>query len=153
MDTKDTKDIKTEVLNRIKAVQEYKRIPEKKINQWINEIPIYEFKPRTITEVKEEIDHENLFDRKVSDVITYLSQYKDYTLEERWSGYENNYFMFTIQRSETSDEIIERIYDIVDSDCRAFLKQEDEIANIDEQIRRLEYKRNKIVRCRNNTVI
>ena len=85
-DTKDIKDIKTEVLNRIKAVQEYKRIPEKKINQWINEIPTYEFEPRTSTEVKEEIDRENLFDRKVSDVITYLSQYKDYTLEERWSG-------------------------------------------------------------------
>ena len=145
-------DIKKEVLNRIKAVQKYKRIPEKKINKWIDRIHISEFNPRIITEDKGEVDKDILFNRKISDVIAFLSQYKDYNLEERWSGYENNYFMFSIERSETSDEIIERIYDIVDSDCRAFLKQEDEIADIDEQIRRLEYKKNKIVRCRNNTI-
>lgn len=146
MDTKDTKDIKTEVLNRIKAVQEYKRIPEKKINQWINEIPTYEFEPRTITEVKEEIDRENLFDRKVSDVITYLSQYKDYTLEERWSGYEDNYFVFSIQRPETSDEIVTRICNIVRSSCCSFLEQEEQIADIDEQIRKLENQKSKLAR-------
>ena len=150
MDTKDTKDIKDiedikkEVLNRIKAVQEYKRIPEKKINQWINEIPTYEFEPRTITEVKEEIDRENLFDRKVSDVITYLSQYKDYTLEERWSGYEDNYFVFSTQRPETSDEIATRICNIVRGSCCSFLKQEEQIADIDRQIRRLENQKRKL---------
>ena len=47
---------------------------------------------------------------------------------------------------------MKRIYDIVDSDCRAFLKQKDKIADIDEQIRRLEYRKNKIVRCRNNAI-
>ena len=147
MDTKDTEDIKyikKEVLNRIKAVQEYKRIPEKKINQWINEIPTYEFEPRTITEVKEEIDRENLFDRKVSDVITYLSQYKDYTLEERWSGYEDNYFVFSIQRPETSDEIATRICNIVRGSCCSFLKHEEQIADIDKQIRKLENQKRKL---------
>ena len=147
MDTKDTKDIKTEVLNRIKAVQEYKRIPEKKINQWINEIPTYEFKPRTITEVKEEIDHENLFDRKVSDVITYLSQYKDYTLEERWSGYEDNYFVFSTQRPETSNEIATRICNIVSCEI-AINKQKEQLAQIayiDEQIRKLKNRKDKIL--------
>lgn len=139
-------DIKKSVLNRIKAVQKYKRIPEEKIIKWINEVPSYEFKPRIITEDKGEVDYENLFDRKVSDVIAYLSQYKDYTLEERWDGYETNYFVFTIQRPETSDEIIERIYNVVDSDCRTFLEQEDEIADIDEQIRRLKDKKGKIAR-------
>ena len=34
----DIEDIKKEVLNRIKGIQKYKRIPEKKIIQWINEI-------------------------------------------------------------------------------------------------------------------
>lgn len=139
-------DIKKGVLNQIKAVQKYKRIPEKKIIKWINEVPSYEFKPRIITEDKGEVDRDMLFNRKISDVIAFLSQYKDYNLEERWSGYEDNYFIFSIERPETSDEIIERIYNVVSSDCRTFLEQEDEIADIDEQIHRLEDKKSKIAR-------
>ena len=143
-DIKDIKDIKKEVLNRIKANEEYKRIPEKKINQWINEIYVGEFNPRTITEVKEEIDRENLFDRKVSDVIAYLSQYKDYTLEERWSGYEDNYFVFTIQKPETFDEIVTRICSMVHGSCRSFLEREEQIADIDNQIRKLKNQKSKL---------
>lgn len=142
----DTENIKKEVLNRIKDDQEYKGIPEKYIIQWINKIPESEFIPHTITDVKEEVDWENLFNRKVSETIDYLSQYKDYIIEERWSDYEHNYFVFVIERPETSDEIIERIYDIVDSDCYTFLKQKEQLADIDEQIRRLKDKKSKIVR-------
>ena len=138
-------DIKREVLNRIKNDQEYKEIPEKYIIQWINEIPISEFKPYTITDVKEEIDWKNLFNRKVSETIDFLSQYKDYIIEERWSDYEHNYFVFVIERLETSDEIIERIYDIVDRDCHAFLERNDEIVDIDEQIRKLKNRKSKIL--------
>lgn len=138
-------DIKKEVLNRIKDDQEYKIIPDKYIIQWINEIPTSEFEPHIITEDKGEVDWENLFNRKVSDIITFLSQYKDYNLEERWSGYEDNYFMFSIERPETSDEITERIYDIVDMDCHAFLERNDEIADIDEQIQKLKNRKNKIL--------
>ena len=142
----NTEEIKKEVLNRIKNVQKYKRIPEKKIKQWINEIHASEFEPYTITEVKEEINRENLFDKKVSDVIAYLSQYKDYTLEERWSGYEDNYFVFSIQRPETLDEIATRICNIVHSSCCSFLEREEQIADIDEQIRKLENQKSKLAR-------
>ena len=138
-------DIKKEVLNRIKDDQEYKIIPDKYIIQWINEIPASEFSPYTITDVKEEIDWKNLFNRKVSETIDFLSQYKDYIIEERWSDYEHNYFVFVIERLETSDEIIERIYDIVDIDCHAFLERNDEIADIDEQIQKLKNRKNKIL--------
>ena len=55
----DIEDIKKEVLNRIKGIQKYKRIPEKKIIQWINEIPATDFNPYTITEDKEEADEKN----------------------------------------------------------------------------------------------
>ena len=139
-------DIKKEVLNRIKDDQEYKEIPEKYIIQWIDEIPVSEFSPYTITDVKEEIDWKNLFNRKVSETIDFLSQYKDYIIEERWSDYEHNYFVFVIERLETSDEIIERIYDIVDRDCCAFLDQNNEIADIDEQIRKLKNRKKLILR-------
>ena len=139
-------DIKREVLNRIKNDQEYKEIPEKYIIQWINEIPTSEFEPYTITDVKEEIDWKNLFNRKVSETIDFLSQYKDYILEERWSDYEHNYFVFVIERPETSDEIIERIYDIVDMDCRVFLRREEQLADIDKQIREFQNKKKQIER-------
>ena len=139
-------DIKKEILNRIENDQEYKEIPEKYIIRRINEIPVSEFKPYTITDVKEEIDWKNLFNRKVSETIDFLSQYKDYIIEERWSDYEHNYFVFVIERLETSDEIIERIYDIVDRDCRAFLERNDEIADIGKQMCELKNRKNKILR-------
>lgn len=135
-------DIKREVLKRIK--EKYGTIPEEKIIKWINEVPKYKFEPIIFDEDKEEIDKEDLFDRKVSEVIDFLSQYKDYTLEERWSGYEENYFILTVRRPETLDEIAKRICDFVDSDCRDFLKKEEEIAKIDQEIRKLEDKKSKI---------
>ena len=136
----DIEDIKKEVLNRIKGIQKYKRIPEKKIIQWVNEIPATDFNPYTITEDKEEADEKKLYDRKVSEIIDYLSKYKDCILEERYSGYE-----FCIYRPETSDEIIERICNRVGAYCRVFLEQNDEIANIDEQIHKLENRKKQIL--------
>ena len=136
----DIEDIKKEVLNRIKGIQKYKRIPEKKIIQWINEIPANYFNPYTITEDKEDANEKFLYDRKVSEIIDYLSKYKDCILEERYFGYE-----FCIYRPETSDEIIERICNRVGAYCRVFLEQNDEIANIDEQIRKLENQKRKLL--------
>ena len=136
----DIEYIKKEVLSRIKGIQKYKRIPEDKIIKWINEIPTIDFNPHTITEDKEEADEEQLYDRKVSEIIDYLSNYKDCILEERYFGYE-----FCIYRSETPDEIIERIYNIVDINCRVFIERNDEIANIDEQIQKLENRKKLIL--------
>ena len=136
----DIEYIKKEVLSRIKGIQKYKRIPEDKIINWISEIPTIDFNPHTITEDKEEADEEQLYDRKVSEIIDYLSKYKDCILEERYFGYE-----FCIYRPETSDEIIERIYNIVDINCRVFLERNDEIANIDKQIQKLENRKKLIL--------
>ena len=136
----DIEDIKKEVLNRIKGIQKYKRVPEKKIIQWINEIPAIDFNPYTITEDKEDANEKFLYDRKVSEIIDYLSKYKDCILEERYFGYE-----FCIYRPETSDEIIERICNIVGVNCQVFLEQNDEIANIDEQIQKLENRKRDIL--------
>ena len=138
-------DIKNEVLDRIKAIQKYKKIPWKEIIKCIEEIPISEFKPCIITEDRELVDKESLFGRKVSEIIDFLSEYKDYVLEERWSGYEDNYFMFVTNRSETTDEIIKRIYSSVNEDCRILLTKVDEIADIDDQIRKLESRKRKLL--------
>ena len=141
-----TEDIKKEVLNRIKSIKKYKRIPEKEIIQWIDEIPQNEFEPYTINEEKEEVDKDMILDRKVSDIIDFLSQYKDYILEERWWGYEDNYFLFTADRQETSDEIVARICSKVESNCRAFLEKDKQIAEIDKEIRRLQNKKSELMK-------
>ena len=133
-------DIKSGILNRIKSTQKYSRITKEKIMEWINELPSDYFTPHTITEDKEEANEKFLYDRKVSEIIDYLSKYKDCVLEERYFGYE-----FCIYRPETSDEIIERICNIVDVSCRVFLEQNDEIANIDEQIQKLENRKKLIL--------
>ena len=141
-----TEDIKKEVLNQIKSIKKYKRIPEKEIIQWIDEIPQNEFEPYTINEEKEEVDKDMILDRKVSDIIDFLSQYKDYILEERWWGYEDNYFLFTADRQETSDEIVARICSKVESNCRAFLEKDKQIAEIDKEIRRLQNKKSELMK-------
>ena len=139
-------DIKKEVLKQIK--KKYNTIPVEKIIQWINEVPAYEFKQLIITADKEEIYKEDLFDKKISEVIDFLSQYKDkdYILEERWWGYEDNYFLFTVDRQETSDEIVARICSKVKSNCRDFLEKDKQIAEIDKEIRRLQNKKSELVK-------
>ena len=130
-------DIKSGILNRIKSTQKYSRITKEKIMEWINEIPAIDFNPHTITEDKEEANEKFLYNRKVSEIIDYLSKYKDCILQERYFGYE-----FCTYRPETLDEIIERICDIVDLNCRTFIERSDEIANIDEQIQNLKIEKN-----------
>ena len=134
-------DIKKEVLKQIE--KKYNTIPVEKIIQWINEVPTYEFEQLIITADKEEIYKEDLFDKKISEVIDFLSQYKDYTIEERWSSYENNYFVLTINRPENLDEIAKRICITVEYNCHNFLKKEEQIAKIDKEIRKLEDKKAK----------
>lgn len=136
-------DIKKEVLNRIK--EDYRTIPEEKIIKWIDNVPAYQFEPYMLDEDKEEIDVDQICDRKISEVIDFLSQHKDCVLEYRWAGYEDIfYFMVVGKRPETLDEIAKRICDMVDSDCRSFLKKEEQIAGIDKEIRKLENQKKKL---------
>ena len=136
-------DIKKDVLNRIK--ENYRTIPEEKIIKWINNVPPYLFEPYILTDEQEEIDVEQICDRKISEIIDFLSQYKeDYILEERWPDYEDNIFVIVSRRSETLDEIVKRICDIVGGDCSLFLAKEEQIADIDKAIRKLEDKKSKL---------
>ena len=136
-------DIKKEVLNRIKET--YRTIPAEKIIKWIDEVPAYHFEPRILDEDIEEIDNASICNRKISEIIDFLSQYKeDYILEERWPDYEDNIFVIVSRRPETLDEIVKRICDIVGGDCSFFLAKEEQIADIDKAIRKLEDKKSKL---------
>lgn len=139
----DIAKIKQEIFNKIKF--NYVNISNKDIFKIIDDIPQNKFKPLTITEIIKEVDEDDLFDRKVSEIITFLSQYKDYTLEERWYGYEENYFVLTQERQENLDEIVNRIYDNVRSICQEYVTKEEELKKIEKQISELQNKRNKIL--------
>ena len=139
----DINKIKQELFNKIKF--NYINIPNKDIFKIIDDIPQNKFKPLTITEIIKEVDKDDLFDRKVSEIITFLSQYKDYTLEERWSGYEDNYFILTQERQENLDEIVNRVYNDIQSDCQEYVTKEEELKKIEKQISELQNKRNKIL--------
>ena len=136
-------DIKKEVLNKIKET--YRTIPAEKIIKWIDDVPAYHFEPRILDEDIEEIDNASICNRKISEIIDFLSQYKeDYILEERWPDYEDNIFVIVSRRSETLDEIVKRICNIVGGDCSLFLAIEEQIADIDKAIRKLEDKKSKL---------
>ena len=136
-------DIKKEVLNRIKET--YRTIPAEKIIKWIDDVPAYHFEPRILDEDIEEIDNASICNRKISEIIDFLSKYKeDYILEERWPDYEDNIFVIVKRRPETLDEIVKRICDIVGGDCSFFLAKEEQIADIDKAIRKLEDKKSKL---------
>ena len=139
----DIAKIKQELFNKIKF--NYINIPNKDIFKIIDDIPQNNFKPHIITEIIKEIDEDDLFDRKVSEIITFLSQYKDYTLEERWYGYEDNYFVLTQKRQENLDEIVNRIYNDIKSNCQEYVTKEEELKKIEKQISELQNKRNKIL--------
>ena len=136
-------DIKKEVLNRIKET--YRTIPAEKIIKWIDDVPAYHFEPRILDEDIEEIDNASICNRKISEIIDFLSQYKeDYILEERWPDYEDNIFVIVKRRPETLDEIVKRICDIVGGDCSFFLAKEEQIADIDKAIRKQKEKKSKL---------
>ena len=136
-------DIKKEVLNRIKET--YRTNSAEKIIKWIDNVPAYHFEPRILDEDIEEIDNGNICNRKISEIIDFLSQYKeDYILEERWPDYEDNIFVIVKRRPETLDEIVKRICDIVGGECSFFLAKEEQIADIDKAIRKLEDKKSKL---------
>ena len=139
----DIAKIKQEIFNKIKF--NHINIPNKDIFKIIDDIPQNKFKPLTITEIIKEVDEDDLFDRKVSEIITFLSQYKDYTLEERWYGYEENYFVLTQERQENLDETVNRIYNDIQSSCQEYVEKEEELKKIEKQISELQDKRNKIL--------
>ena len=124
------KDIKEKIINKLKSIYHvcvcYDIADIKKI---VDKIPDTEFTPKLVDR-DINADEDKLFDRNVSDVIDYLSLYKDYKLIQCWSGYESNHFVFSKEEKETEEEIFERLYDIVDGKYSELLTKKSEIASL-----------------------
>ena len=124
------KDIKEKLIKRLKRTyRECVGFDISDIRKIVDELPEYEFTPYLVDR-DISADEDKLFDRNVTDVIKYLSSYKDYELIQRWSGYESNYFVFSKKEEETEEEIFERLYDIVKSKYSNLLTKKSEIASL-----------------------
>lgn len=99
------------------------------VKRIVNEMPESAFTPRLVD--RDIIaDKDKLFNKNVSDVIEYLSSYKDYKLCQRWNCYESNYFVFSTKEKETEEEIFNRLYDIVNNKYSRLLDKKSEIASL-----------------------
>ena len=99
------------------------------VRKIVAELPDSEFTPNLVDR-DINADEDKLFDKNVSDVIDYLSSYKDYKLRQRWSGYESNYFVFSTKEKETEEEMLNRLYDIVNNKYSRLLDKKCEIASL-----------------------
>ena len=124
------KDIKEKLIKRLKRTyRECVCFDISDIKKIVDELPEYEFTPYLVDR-DINADEDKLFDRNMTDVINYLSSYKDYKLIQRWSGYESNYFVFSKKEEETEEEIFERLYDIVKSKYSNLLTKKSEIISL-----------------------
>lgn len=71
---------------------------------------------RQIVEHTFELDEEEFFDVSIDETIAYLNvlKAKGYEhIEQRWSGYESNYFVACKWEAENDDEYAQRIADLI----------------------------------------
>ena len=124
------KDIKERLINRLKRTyRECVGFDIADIRKIVEEIHESKFTPKLVD--RDIIaDKDKLFDKNVSDVIDYLSSYKDYKLYQRWNCYESNYFVFIKKEKETEEEMFERVYDIVNNKYSKLLNKKSEIASL-----------------------
>lgn len=134
------KDVKEKLTNSLKNLYNervYFDIAD--VKRIVNEMPESAFTPRLVD--RDIIaDKNKLFDKNVSDVIDYLSSYKEYKLIQRWSGYESNYFVFNTKEKETEEEMFNRLYDIVNNKYSRLLDKKCEIASLNLKKKELLYK-------------
>lgn len=124
------KDIKEKLINRLENIyHDCACFDITDVRKIVNELHDSEFTPNLVDR-DINADKDKLFYRNVSDVIDYLSSYKEYKLFQRWNCYENNYFVFSKKEEETEEEIFERLYDIVNNKYSRLLDKKSEIASL-----------------------
>ena len=99
-----------------------------------------------------DISSDMLFGKSVADVCTYLksleTKYGKGTLEEKWSGYEDNYFVYEYDSVEDKDEIYSRLREVVEEAVlrekdrmKAEKERLDKIARLERELATLKKKR------------
>ena len=134
------KDIREKLIDRLKRpFRESIHFDIEDVKKIVEELPESEFTP-ILVDRNIIVDKDKLFDRNVTDVIDYLSAYKDYELRQEWRSYESNYFVFSKKGKETEEEIFERLYDIVHTKYSNLLTKKHKIASLNMKKKELQDK-------------
>ena len=97
-----------------------------------------------------DLDYDSLFNTDIDSIINYLEKIKslypsrELNIEEKWSGYEDNYFVVTYEREETDSEYECRIQKEKEAEERERKRMEREIERkrISDEINELKDKLN-----------
>ena len=130
--------IKERIINELKDEFYYDdsfNIPD--IERIVNKIPESDFTPKFI-ERDIEVDEGKLFDKTVSEIIDYLSSYKDCKLYRRWNNYEDNYLAFGKKELETEDEIFNRLFIDVKDKYEKLLENKNELEELNRRKQKLQ---------------
>ena len=130
--------IKEKIINGLKDEFYYDdsfNIPD--IERIVNKIPESDFTPKFI-ERDIEVDEGKLFDKTVSEIIDYLSSYKDCKLYRRWNNYEDNYLAFGKKELETEDEIFNRLFIDVKDKYEKLLENKNELEELNRKKQKLQ---------------
>ena len=130
--------IKEKIINELKDEFYYDdsfNIPD--IEMIVNKIPESDFTPKFI-ERDIEVDEGKLFDKTVSEIIDYLSSYKDCKLYRRWNNYEDNYLAFGKKELETEDEIFNRLFIDVKEKYEKLLENKNELEELNRRKQKLQ---------------
>ena len=130
--------IKEKIINGLKDEFYYDdsfNIPD--IERIVNKIPESDFTPKFI-ERDIEVDEGKLFDKTVSEIIDYLSSYKDCKLYRRWNNYEDNYLAFGKKELETEDEIFNRLFIDVKDKYEKLLENKNELEELNRRKQKLQ---------------
>ena len=130
--------IKERIINGLKDEFYYDdsfNIPD--IERIVNKIPESDFTPKFI-ERDIEVDEGKLFDKTVSEIIDYLSSYKDCKLYRRWNNYEDNYLAFGKKELETEDEIFNRLFIDVKEKYEKLLENKNELEELNKRKQKLQ---------------
>ena len=130
--------IKEKIINGLKDEFYYDdsfNIPD--IERIVNKIPESDFTPKFI-ERDIEVDEGKLFDKTVSEIIDYLSSYKDCKLYRRWNNYEDNYLAFGKKELETEDEIFNRLFIDVKEKYEKLLENKNELEELNRRKQKLQ---------------
>ena len=138
----DKNTIKRNVIDNIFRCYEYDGLTRAEADMLFNcHVVEEDFTPREEYKTVD-LDEDKLFGQTPSFISKYLSEYEqkfgEGTVEQRWSGYEDNYFVYQYKGVEDDNVIEGRLYEHVSKEVDKYLKEKEKKLAKEKRIKELE---------------
>lgn len=135
-------DIKKNVINNIYAYYHYDGLTKTEADMLFNRYVVDEdFIPK-VENKTEPLDEDKLFGQTPAFIYQYLSEFdRNFgvgIVEQHWSGYEDNYFVYKYKGLEDDSAIENRIYEHLDKEVKKYLHQKEKKVAKEKRIKELE---------------